>query len=229
MDWIQYWNKSGSVYVSDRHRRVHYALVAEGIAALVPHPMAHVVDYGCGDALSASIVKAQCARLTLCDAAESVREGLAERFTGIDGIEVAAPDDLDRLGANSVDLVVVNSVVQYLDEGALGALIERLRPILAPDGRIIFADIIPPDARAVDDARALISFGARNGFLMPALAGLVRTAFSDYRRVRTRLGLSRYGETEFLQLLARHGLTAQRIHPNLGHDQGRMAFAAHAA
>lgn len=226
MDWIDYWNRNASVYVNERHRRVHYALVAEGMAALVPRADAHVVDYGCGDALSARTVKARCARLTLCDAADSVREGLARRFAGTEGIDVAAPEDLDALPAGSVDLVVVNSVLQYLDAAAFDRLVERLRRIVAADGRIVFADVIPKDARATDDARALLSFGARNGFLLAAVAGLVRTALSDYRRVRSRLGLSRYEEEEFIRLLARHGLAAERSRPNLGHDQGRMAFTA---
>jgi len=226
MDWVQYWNASSTVYVSERHKAVHYALVADGIARLVPRADATVLDYGCGEALSAERVGAHCARLYLCDAAESVRDRLSRRLGGAENIEVIAPEDLSSLPAGSVHLVVVNSVVQYLDEAALGAAIERFKRLLAEEGRIVFADIVPPDASAVDDARALIGFATRNGFLTAALAGLVRTAFSDYRRVRAELGLSRYTETGFLDLLARHGLKGERIHPNLGHNQGRMAFSA---
>lgn len=226
MDWIQYWNGSASVYVNERHRRVHYALVAEGIAALVPQPDATVLDYGCGEALSAGMVKARCGRLLLCDAAETVRDRLRLRFDGQEGIEVISPDDLETLAKGSIDLVVVNSVVQYLNAEALGTLVRSFRRVVAPHGRIVFADIVPREARALDDARALLVFGARNGFLLPALVGLVRTAFSDYRRVRTQLGLSRYAEYEFRKLLEGHGLSSERIRPNLGHDQGRMAFSA---
>jgi len=226
VDWIEYWNGSASVYVSERHRRVHYALVADGIAQLVPHADAHVLDYGCGEALSADVVKAKCARLYLCDAAETVRAGLERRMARHEGVEVIAPEDLDRLPDGSVDLAVAHSVIQYLDEAALTVLMARLRRLLTPDGRIVFADIMPADARAIDDARALLGFGARNGFLLPSLVGLVRTAFSDYRRVRASHGLSRYGEADFLRVLERHGLAGQRLHPNLGHDQRRMAFAA---
>jgi len=219
MDWIGFWNRSSTIYVSERHRAVHYASVADGIAALVSDPSGHVLDYGCGEALRAERVRARCARLFLCDAAENVRRGLVARLASHDGIEVLAPGDLARLRDRSLHLIVVNSVVQYLDEAALGSA-------LAPGGRIVFADIVPPDASPLYDARALLSYAARNGFLLPAVTGLVRTAFSDYPRLRARLGLAKYSEPEFLALLDRHGLEGTRIWPNIGHNQGRMAFAA---
>ena len=55
---------------------------------------------------------------------------------------------------------------------------------LQPDGRLVLADLLPPDLDAIADVKALLAFAWRGGFLVAALAGLGRTFFSDYRRLR---------------------------------------------
>ncbi|WP_298964934.1 methyltransferase domain-containing protein [uncultured Methylobacterium sp.] len=224
--WREFWNRDSAIYVNDRHRTLHYAGLAEEVAALVPHRRASVLDHGCGEALAAERVAAACGRLHLCDGAPRVRAALENRFAGNDRVSVLAPEDLPALADASLDLVVANSLVQYLDAAEFEACLALWRRKLARDGRLILADIIPPDLSALADARALLAFGHRGGFLAAALAGLARTALSDYRTLRRSLGLSRYGEAEMLARLAGAGFAARRLPRNLGHNQARMAFEA---
>ena len=56
--WLAFWDKPHSIYVNARHKDVHYRLIAEALAALVPSPGARVLDYGCGEALHADLVAA---------------------------------------------------------------------------------------------------------------------------------------------------------------------------
>ena len=56
----------------------------------------------------------------------------------------------------------------------------------------------------------LLRFGAANGFFIAAVTGLVRTVLSDYWRLRTRYGLTRYGEAAMTEKLAAAGFAAQR-------------------
>jgi hypothetical protein len=72
----------------------------------------------------------------------------------------------------------------------------------------------------------LLRFGAANGFFIGAVVGLVRTVLSDYWRLRTRYGLTRYGETAMTEKLGTAGFAAQRAAQNIGHNQARMAFIA---
>src|SRR5688500_5562537 len=76
MNWRAFWDRDTPIYVSERHKVLHYARLASDIAALVPSPDAAVLDYGCGEALSADRIAARCGRLYLCDAAGTVRERL---------------------------------------------------------------------------------------------------------------------------------------------------------
>lgn len=226
-NWIGYWDDAPTVYVSAHHKTVHYKSIADGILARVPYPGARVLDFGCGEALSADKVAARCERLYLSDAASSVRDGLRSRFSGNAKIAVVGTERLDsEIPQGTLDLIVVNSVAQYLTPTALADSIGSFRPLLAPQGEILFADIIPPDVSAIADARALLAMALRHGFLAQALIGLGRTYFSNYRTLRNELGLTQYSAAAFVELLASRGLDARRVRPNLGHNQRRMAFLA---
>ena len=224
--WIDFWNSETTIYVNERHRTAHYRQVAEGIAANVPGKSARVLDYGCGRALSADLVADACAHLYLCDGAESVRTALVEQFGRRSDVTVIAPDDIAGLPDGSIDLLVVNSVVQYLSMDEFRNALKAWRPKLSAGGTLLLADIIPPGRGAIADAAALLKFAAGNGFLFAAGADLVRTFFSDYRRLRSSLGIQMFDETAMIELLRSCGFAAHRHFPNLGHNTGRMAFAA---
>jgi SAM-dependent methyltransferase len=225
-DWIAFWDSKHSIYVNARHRDVHYRTIAEHIRAYVP-PGAIVLDYGCGDALSAGIVADGARRLILCDAAPTVRAGLAARFAGSSVIEVRSPEEVDALPAGSLDVVVMHSVAQYLTTAELDARLALFRRLLRAEGLLILGDVIPPDVSAATDATALLRFAGANGFFIAAMFGLVRTvALTDYMRLRTNLGLTRYGEAEIAARLEAAGYSAQRAPENIGHNPARMTFLA---
>ena len=226
MSWRDFWNQDTPIYVSGRHKVLHYARIAGDIARLVPSPDAAVLDYGCGEALSADRVAARCGRLYLCDAAPLVRERLLARFAGDARIAVLSPEDVESLPDGSLDLMVANSVIQYLSLDELRALLRLARLKLKGGGSLILADVIPPDVSAVADASALLSFAWKGGFLGAALVGLARTAVSDYRRLREELGLAQYDEAEMIEIFDEAGLSGERLPWNIGHNPSRMTFRA---
>lgn len=226
MGWVEYWDDNPTIYVNKRHREAHYRSIADGLIALLGDTRPVVLDYGCGEALFADDVARHCARLYLCDAAPSVRAELQKRFSHVGNIEVIAPEDLPGVPAASLDLIVANSVIQYLSPEDLGRWLDEWKRLLAPDGRLLIADVIPPSVGPLTDALALLDFGRREGFLVAAGAGLVKTFFSNYRKIRAALGLQQYEADTLTARLAEHGLAATRHHPNLGHNQARMAFSA---
>lgn len=224
--WREFWDQPHSIYVNDRHKDVHYRDIAEGIAAFVPGPDARVLDHGSGDAIHADIV-AECARsLILCESAASVRASMSARFGGNPKIEVLAPEEVERLPDAGLDLIVANSLAQYLKADELDRLLALWRRLLAPGGTLIVADIIPPDVDALSDVIALLRYAAAHGFLLAAFAGLARTALSGYRKLRNQLGIAHYGEAEFLAKLAAAGFSAERLPHNLEHNPARMTFRA---
>ncbi len=225
--WLAFWEGDNPIYVSERHRRVHYARVAEDIrSVLPPEGDGAVLDYGCGEALEAGRVAAHCARLYLYDASRTVRARLLERFEGAAGLAVLDEDGLAALGEAALDVVVVNSVIQYLAREELMALLERALGWLKRGGALVLADVVPPGPQAAADAKALLATAWRHGFLGAALIGLVRAALSDYRRLRAEAGFAAYGEAEMLALLKDAGFAARRRRTNFGFNPARMTFIA---
>jgi SAM-dependent methyltransferase len=229
MDWRAFWDGRHSIYVNDRHRIVHYTRVADDIVSVLPRADATVLDYGCGEALFAERVAERCARLHLCDAAPSVRERLAQRYAGNAKISVLAPEDVARLPAASLDLAVSNSVLQYLAVAEFEALGRLLCAKLKPDGALVLADILPPEDSIVADIRGLLACAWRHGFFLAALRGLAATFFSDYRRLRSEIGLTRYAEPDMMARLTALGFTPARRRPNFGFNARRMTFVARPA
>ncbi len=224
--WLAFWDTSHPIYVNARHKDVHYRLIAEEIAHLVPGSSARILDYGSGEALHADLVAAAAAQLFLCEGAPRVRAALAARFAGNAKICALAPEEAARLPEHSLDLIVLHSVAQYLSAEEAAALFALFRRLLQPDGTLVVSDVIAPDVPALTDALALLRFAAANGFLLAALGGLVRTRLSDYWRLRTRFGLTRYSAAAMLEKLAAAGFAARRAPKNIGHNQARMAFIA---
>ena len=177
MSWREFWDQPHSIYVNTRHRVLHYDRIAKDIAALIPAPSAIALDYGCGEAWSADLVSQKCAQLYLLDTAPNVREKLRQRFGSEPKITVLDEDGFLALPDGSVDMVVCNSVLQYLRADEAARLVEIWHDKLKQGGRLVLGDIIPPDLGTVEDVKALLTFAFEGGFLFAALRGLVATFF----------------------------------------------------
>jgi len=226
MSWRDFWNGEHAIYVSDRHKSLHYRRIAQDIAAAVPSKQAVVLDVGCGEALSADLVAAACGRLILCEAAPTVREKLQARFGALANVSVVSPEEVEALPDRSLDLVVANSLIQYLGTDELNRSLATWLSKLKPSGELILADVVPPDLSPVTDATELLGFAWRGGFFVAALGGLVRTVFSDYRKLRAQYGLSTYTANGITGLIEAAGFKGVTRRANFGHNPHRMAFSA---
>lgn len=225
-EWIDYYDSTHTIYASKLHRDLHFQVIARDIIGYISSPDAVVLDYACGEALSAARVAEACAKLYLAEPAPGVRGRLIARYAPNTKIRVRSLDDLRKMEERSIDLVVMNSVAQYMTSEELDSAFAVVRRLLKPTGRLVVGDILRPEVGMGKDVVALLKFAARHGFLKDAFYGLASTALSDYRQLRSRVGLQRYGEDEMIAKLAASGFSASRAHVNIGHNPWRMTFVA---
>ncbi|MET4519055.1 class I SAM-dependent methyltransferase [Bradyrhizobium sp. I1.7.5] len=226
-EWIDYYGSTHTIYVSRLHRDLHFEVIARDIIGYITSPDAVVLDYACGEALSAAKVADACAILYLAEPAPSVRDRLIARFALNTKIRVRSLDELRSMDENSVDLVVMNGVAQYMTPEELDSAFDAIRQLLKPSGRFVLGDNLPPGVGMFRDVLALLRFAATHAFLRDALIGLINTALSDYPQLRHRIGLQRYSETEMITKLGAAGFKATRAPRNTGYNPWRMTFVAH--
>jgi ubiquinone/menaquinone biosynthesis C-methylase UbiE len=208
---------------------VHFEVIARDIVGYISSPDAVVLDYACGEALSAARVAEACGKLILAEPAPGVRGRLIARFAPITKIRVRSLDELRNMEEKSLDLAVMNSVAQYMTAAELDAAFAVIRRLLKPTGRLVVGDILQPEVGMGRDVTALLRFAWQHGFFKDAVIGLVRTALSDYRQLRAKVGLQRYSEAEMIARLKTAGFAATRAPVNIGHNPWRMTFVAHHA
>src|SRR5215218_9880857 len=225
-DWIDYYDSTHTIYASRLHRDLHFEVIARDIIGYISSPNAMVLDYACGEALSAAKVAEVCGTLYLAEPAPGVRGRLIARFAPNTKIRVRSLDDVRKMEEKSIDLVVMNSVAQYMTPDELDSAFANIRRLLKPSGRLVVGDILRPEVGMGRDVLALLKFASSHGFLTDALYGLASTALSDYRQLRTRVGLQRYSESEMIAKLGRAGFDASRAPNNIGHNPWRMTFVA---
>ncbi len=224
-EWIDYYDSTHTIYASKLHRDLHFQIIARDIVGYISSPDSVVLDYACGEALSAAKVADACAKLYLAEPAPGVRGRLIARFAPNTKIRVRSLDDLRKMD-EAVDLVFMNSVAQYMTPEELDSAFAVVRRLLKHNGRLVLGDILRPEVGMARDVLALLKFSRTHGFLKDALYGLASTALSDYRQLRTRVGLQRYGENEMIEKLARAGFSTSRAQQNIGHNPWRMTFVA---
>ncbi|HMG81242.1 MAG TPA: methyltransferase domain-containing protein [Xanthobacteraceae bacterium] len=225
--WLDFWNAPNAIYVSRRHQKAHYAKVLSGIGRFMPAGGAAVVlDWGCGDALAADDLAQTCRTLLLYDRADSARRRLLSNYAGSPKIHVLDEAELDAVSPASVDLIVVNSVVQYLDRRQFSDALRRFHRLLKSDGRLLLGDIIAPDTPLVGHVTTFLRFAWQNGFFVAAVVGLARNFMSPYRRLRRDAGYACYTAGEMLGLLDENGFVGERLASNIAVSQLRSSYLA---
>jgi SAM-dependent methyltransferase len=225
-DWIDYYDSTHTIYASKWHRDLHFEIIARDIIGYISSKDAVVLDYSCGEALSAAKVADACSMLILAEPAPGVRGRLIARFAPDTRIRVRSLDDVRKMQERSIDLVVMNSVAQYMTPEELDSALLIIRRLLKPTGRLVLGDILRPEVGMGTDVIALLRFAAKHGFLKDALIGLISTALSDYRQLRAKVGLTRYSEDDIIGKLTAAGFRASRAQQNIGHNPWRMTVVA---
>ena len=192
----------------------------------MPKNSCSVLDFGCGEALYALKLNETCGQLILVDTSKHIRKKLQIVTSKQESIKVLSMSNCYTIKNSSIDLILVNSVFQYLTFEQTEEALLLFHRVLKNNGKLIIADIIPNDLSVWADISSLLKFGFKNGFFFSALLGLFKTYFSDYRSLKKDLGLSLYSSEDFINLMSRSHFRAKMEPFNFGHNQNRFCFSA---
>ena len=150
-DWIDYYDSTHTIYVSKRHRDLHFQVIARDIIGYISSAEAVVLDYACGEALSAARVAEACGKLYLAEPAPGVRGRLIARFAPNMKIRVRSLDDLRKMAEQSVDL----ARRRLSQPCAVGGSAEYQRLLMLTDEELSAAEPNSPDSTAQRLRRSL--------------------------------------------------------------------------
>ena len=225
--WLSYWNAPNKSYVNDRHRTAHFDVVFAGVRPYLPSgPSRCVLDWGCGDAFAAECVADLSGTVLLYEAAATTRDRLRKRYGACPRIRVLDDEDLDGLPENSIDLVIVNSVIQYLSVREFDDALRRFHGLLKSDGALLLGDIINPETATIRHLATFLGFAWRNNFLISAIFAVARTSVSPYRRLQRVVGLAAYTPEQILAKLQQHDFIGERLRENIAVSRYRSSFIA---
>lgn len=224
--WLDFWNGEHRIYANETHLRAHYAQNAADVLALLPGKAVDLLDWGCGPALSAPTWADAGVRVSLYDKAHASQAKLKATFGSDSRLRVLTDADYAALPGESFDVLLVNSVIQYLTPDEFRGVLPELRRLLRPGGRLLLADVLPTTGSMIADVKTLLGAGMRHGFLFAAVGSLAHTFFSGYRKLRQRLGLTVYTPEQVIEVLNASGFAAVRVPKNIGFSKHRMTFDA---
>lgn len=223
-DWLAYFDHL------EHHSplyRAQSALYVEALTnAVGVHKDQRLLDFGCGFGFVAAMLAPLVAEVWFWDPSPHMRS-LAERHTAhlsnarfCDlSTSLTSPQAATRHGSH-FDLILVNSVAQYMAPEELWTWLSRWRGMLAPDGKLVLSDLIPPTHRGMSDVVDLLRLGARRGSPLRA-AGEALGGLRQYWRTSRAVPLVRVGLEELERAAAGADLETRVLHHNLTHFSKR--------
>lgn len=225
--WLDFWNAPDEIFVHPAHMRRHFQRLTEGFFHYAPQVKnGKLLDYGCGEALAAVQFAAKGLTTLLYDRSDYYSELIQKSYAGKKQIVILDDAALESLPECSLDYILLSSVIQYLDDRELQAMLVFAQGHLKPGGLLILADVIPPDVSLIRDVYELLRAALRGGYLSLALRSLARLPFSKYRRARQENALRYYAETELRARLTAFGFSVTIAEHNFGWSDSRKTYLA---
>ena len=224
--WLEFWNLPHSIYVCDAHKREHYRQIAKDVLAVLPPSTKTLLDWGCGEALGTHDLLTRGISVFLFDKATACQRQLAERFQGEASVKILCDQSVREIERESLDAVMVSSVLQYISQEEFAILLLELCRMLKRGGVLIISDVIRPKAGLFVDVWPLLKLGYQHRFLHHVVTGLIRTFLSPYRTLRRSIGLTTYKDETLLAMLAKCGFLGRRASKNIGCNPYRTTYLA---
>jgi len=198
----------------DEHEQI--ALALRQVARLEPGQ--RLLDFGCGHALGTGLHVEAGIEVVLADQSAAYRSSAAERW----GLPVHDLQSIREI--EPVHALCAFSVLQYLADEELDALLALAQAKLLPGGTLILGDIIPPDLTLARDLGDLLPRAWSPRRLAEHLWSVGTLVLGGrYLATRRSQPLRTWSEEDLRARLLEAGFEAERL-PNIGPNKARMTW-----
>jgi SAM-dependent methyltransferase len=216
--WQAYWDRLEE-HVIFRVEAADY--VARLEAALGTDLGARVLDFGCGFGFIAELLAPRVAQLFVFDASERMRRRAQLRLAGHANVRFLGPPGAAPWpSALEFDLILVNSVVQYMTPDEFHHWLGQWRAMLAPGGHLVLSDLLTHDVDPLREVVGMLALSARRGCLMR----VVRKALGElrhYSKTRRMRPLCRIAFRDLRERAGQLGLVVDVLPSNLTYRKTR--------
>jgi SAM-dependent methyltransferase len=186
----------------------------------------HVLDFGCGSALAATMLAAHVGTVAVWDRSAAMRRLARSHLRGVANAAVIDLMREDVRAAGRYDLILINSVLQYMPPAQLAAWLPHWRAWLTPSGRVVVSDIVPDAGRRGErlrEALDVLMFHARRGALRRAACERLSDVARYWRAARSA-PLTRFDRDTLCEAVVAAGFRAQFLAGSLTCRPRRLAM-----
>jgi 2-polyprenyl-3-methyl-5-hydroxy-6-metoxy-1,4-benzoquinol methylase len=191
-NWISYWSENPRLFGIVMEQSTGY-FAKSIMQKSILKPGLRILDFGCGPGYLTKHLTESCNSYVGVDISENYIQTCKTLFTntpnyqficlypqqGTSGLATA------NLLAESFDLIIINSVIQYFPSKMLvKELLENCKKLLAPRGTILLADVVTHDKGLFEDALAVFKHSIQNGYCWAFLQFMYRARVSGYNETR---------------------------------------------
>lgn len=210
--WLNYWQTLPAGHLLFDPEAEEFA---RNLLAAVPlDDSLRVLDYGCGYGSVALRIEPYVREIAVWDAAPSMCEAARKTLANVPNATMWDQH------AGDFDVIIVNSVVQYMTASELTESLAGWHDLLAPGGRLVLADLSLTNHSAFSDMKSLLVFSLRNRYFLKALRLTLaeRTRYDATAKAAPLLRIDpRALEADALRI----GFGFQWLPRNLSHFRGR--------
>ncbi|MEI8110359.1 MAG: class I SAM-dependent methyltransferase [Chitinophagia bacterium] len=210
-DWLSFWSKNPKLFgIVMQKNAVYFA--DKLLKRKVIQSTHRLLDIGCGPGFLAEQLQDKVSGYYGVDISENCIQTCRKKFEGKTNIQFMQIDSADNENSlayfekNTIqfDVIVILSVVQYFSDIAkVEVLLSNCKKILAPNGKIILADVIQTEKGLLKDAFSVLVDSIQKNYFMSFLRFLYEARFSKYNELRIKNNLLNIPE-EAIEKICNH-------------------------
>lgn len=222
-EWFDYWE---SLEPSSRLFEEQSAAYVEKLCNVVRLTSElTVLDYGCGFGYVTSQVAELAGQVYAWDRSPGMRSRTMHRTAHQKNVVVLERNDPGAAVSDiTVDVVLINSVVQYMSHDDFKSCLLTCSDALSQEGIILVSDMVPEEYNGLRDVADLLRFSMRRGIFLETVLQGIKDA-GDYIAHRQARELTRHDQEWLRTAAAECGLTAGFVASNLTHFPRRITAA----